>query len=121
MAFEIVGQDFSREASADLSASQFLIVNLDASSRLQLAGAGEYGWVLQNKPSALGNAGSIRLNGITKVVTGAAVAIDDLLTADAAGKAVTAAATDKVIGKALETSTALNEVVAMAIVSVGAA
>jgi len=81
----------SQPASADLSAHQYKLVNFDATPELQLAGATEVGYILQDKPSAAGENGTILLAGKGKVVIGAAVSAGDFLTSDAGGLAVLAA------------------------------
>jgi Uncharacterized conserved protein (DUF2190) len=100
MAREIEIFDRSRQASADLSASQYCAVLLNSSSQLALPSAGVdvYG-VLQDKPKAAGRAGSVRILGLTKMVVGAStVTAGDKVMVDSAGKAVTATSTNFVIG-----------------------
>jgi hypothetical protein len=112
MATETTGPDISEEASADLSSNQFYLVK-PTSSGLALTGAGEAGYALQNKPDAAGKAGTFRISGVSKVVTGAAVSIGDYLSSDASGKAVTATAGQDVAGQALEASAADGVVIKM--------
>jgi len=81
----------SKPASADLSADQYKFVNFDATPELQLAGAGEVGYILQDKPTAQGNNGTILLAGKGKVIIGEAISAGEFLTPDAAGLAVLAA------------------------------
>lgn len=96
--------DFSFNAGADLTGKQFFFVKLDASGDVVLAGNGERAiGVLQNDP-AQDEAASVRLEGISKVVSGAAVTLPNLIGSDAAGKAVPAASTDQTLGEALSTS-----------------
>lgn len=85
MAYEInIGYDITVAAAADLSAKQFFFVKADGN----LAGAGaEALGVLQNDPKS-GAAAAIRVMGVSKVVYGGTVAVGDLLSSDASGKAV---------------------------------
>jgi len=53
--------------------------------------------------------------GIATVVVGAAVNAGDKLTADSDGRAVAAAATNAIVGVALETATAANQTVKIAV------
>lgn len=113
MAFEIPGPPFSLKAAADLSTSQFLFVSLDSNGEAVVAGAGARTMgVLQNKPT-LGQGASIVDRGITKVVAGAAVAIDARVSSDAAGKAITSATTNSVEGRALTAAAAADEIISV--------
>lgn len=93
-------------AAVDLTGSQYLFVQLDGT----LAGAGEYGFVLVDAPAS-GSPGSVVVNGITKVVAGAAVAAGAAVSADANGKAVTAVSTDVINGRALTAAGNANELI----------
>ncbi len=92
--------DESFEASADLSANQYFLHNLDVSGQLELAGDGEYAYALQGQPEAADRVSAIRVLGITRVVAGAAIAVGALVQSNAAGKGITAAA-GTVVGRAL--------------------
>lgn len=97
------GEPLSIEASADLSASQWCGVTLDANGRLALpgAGAGIIG-ILTTKPAALGRAGTVRRGpGKQKAKYGGAVTAGDYLKVTAAGKFITAATGNQVVAKAL--------------------
>lgn len=114
MAFQHTEPLVSVEASADLSANQFLLHQINSSSQLALSGAAGSGYVLQNKPAAAGRAGNIQITGVTKVILGATVAAGAAVEANAAGKAITLAAGIKV-GR-LITGGVLNDVVSMIII-----
>lgn len=79
-------------ASGDLSAAQFKFVTVNSSS--QVAVAGTQGTVvvgvLQNKPSAAGQAAQVMSAGVTKVVAGATVAAGAVVESDSVGRAITA-------------------------------
>jgi hypothetical protein len=95
MAYEVnVGQDFSYfGASADLSANQFYFVVLNSSKQLAVAGANvSCLGVLQDTPAAAGRSGEVRCFGVTKVVAGGTIAVNDKIASDANGKAVKATA-----------------------------
>ncbi|SCM71512.1 hypothetical protein KL86PLE_100245 [uncultured Pleomorphomonas sp.] len=86
------GLDITRLAGADLSSSQYLFVKLDANAQVVVAGAGEDAiGVLQNKPAA-GQAATVRVGGLSKVVAGAAITAGARVASDASGKAKTAVA-----------------------------
>lgn len=94
MAYEVnVGQDFSFDASTDLSAKQFYFGVLNSSSEVAVAAANvSCVGVIQDGPSTAGRRCSIRCFGITKVVLGGSVTVNDKLASDASGKAVKATA-----------------------------
>jgi hypothetical protein len=103
MAYEQTLRTVALPASADLSASQFCFVAVNADGNLALPSAGgDADGILQDKPNALGVFGEVGILGVSKLVVGAAgVTAGDLLTTDTAGKAVTAASTNKILGRAL--------------------
>jgi poly-gamma-glutamate capsule biosynthesis protein CapA/YwtB (metallophosphatase superfamily) len=114
MATEIDLFSLSMEASADLSAAQFLCIGQAADAQAEVAGAGEkIIGVLQNKPAAEGRAATVRVHGTTKVVVGATLAIDDILMVDAAGKVIPATAGNFGVGIALETGANADEIITM--------
>jgi hypothetical protein len=120
MSYEIPGLCIPLPASGDLSAAQYLIVAMSATG-IALAGAGDYGvGILQDKPAALGRVGSVMTSGVSKCVAGAAVAVNVIVTADAAGKAVAAGTTaDEGIGIALEAAANADEIIAVLIMPFG--
>ena len=89
------------EAAADLSTKQYFGVVIDSSGQAALAGAGATNkiiGILQDKPDAVGRAGSVGIYGKSKAVLGGTVASGAKVTTDANGKFVTAAAGDFVCG-----------------------
>lgn len=108
MAYEIPGFSFTLVAAADLSASQFCFVNVDATGLAALPGAnGRAIGVLQNKP-ALGRVATVVCSGISKALVGVGdcTAGDDLeVTATGAVK-VAAGAGSRIVGVALATGVA---------------
>lgn len=122
MAWEQPGFSITLVAAADLSTTgQFLFVKLDSSSNVVLCAAvtDKPVGVLQNSPSNVGSTGQealVMVEGITKMVAGATIAIDDLLGTDGSGKAVPYVpgtdTTKYLVGRALEAASA-NEVFTM--------
>jgi len=104
MSFEIAGFTFTREAAGDLSGKQFLFMQIDTDGEIDIAAnQGEAcDGVLQNKPSAQGQAGSIMVNGVSKVVAGETIGDGILCTTGADGRCEIAASNDIVLGKTLE-------------------
>lgn len=108
-------RDFERTFAAenDLSAAQYLIVELGAGdNEVDVCDAqGEIAvGVLQNDPGA-GEAALVRFLGTTKVVAGAAITKGARVTTGAAGKAETAATGDYVLGRALEAAAADGDII----------
>lgn len=100
----------SLPANADLSASQYCGVTINASGNLVLPGAGApIVGILYTKPTALGRAGEVMPPGSGvlkgKVATGGCTAGDDLKV-DATGAFLTAVSTNLAVGKALATGAA---------------
>jgi hypothetical protein len=116
MAYEnnILTVSFPIGNAADLSADQYKIVKLDTGV-IALAGAGEAGvGVLQNKPAdggTGGRTGSVMTYGISRVLSGAAVAEGAYVTADANGKAVTATTGQNATGIALAAAGGANAII----------
>jgi hypothetical protein len=83
--------DLNFKAAADLRALQYTFVKLDANGNvIACAAAGEKSiGVLQNKPNT-GETAVVRPHGLSKLVASAAVAANDFVTTDAAGKGKTA-------------------------------
>jgi hypothetical protein len=114
MAFDISGVDITLEAGADLSAKQYFLVAIASDGQIDPAGDGaNVDGVLQNDPDDAGKAATVRISGVSKVVCGAAITKGDKVASDAAGKAVTAASSDRVIGRALQTTTADGQILAV--------
>src|SRR5579884_3674982 len=108
MAYEQTLSTIGVPASADLSASQFCFVAVNANGQLALpAAGGDADGILQDKPNAAGSAGEVGILGVSKLVVGAGgVTAGDLLASDVNGKAVTAAAGNKILCRALATGAA---------------
>lgn len=102
MAIEEQLRSISREASADLSALQYFLMTIDSSGQVAATadGAAADG-VLQDKPDAAGQAGTLGISGVTKVVAGAAVTAGDDIASDSTGRGILATTGDVIAGKAL--------------------
>lgn len=109
MAFEEIVQSITREASADLSASQYCFVTINGSGQIAVAAANSaltIG-VLQNKPDAAGKAATVAVHGVSKVKVGTGgVAQGAEIATGAGGTVVAAAAGENVVGFALEAGAA---------------
>lgn len=119
MAYELPILDFTLEAAADLSSSQYHLVVVNSSGKAALAGAGgNVAGAIQNEPAA-GEAVSIRSQGITKVVAGAAITAGALVEANASGRAITAT-TNPVFGIALQSASGNGAIISVLITHAGA-
>lgn len=98
-------------AGADLSAAQFRFVKDTASGLIRTAVAGEAAdGVLQNAPGN-GGAASVATHGRVVVIASAAIAKGANIATTTDGRAVTAAAGNIVLGKAVEAATAAGQVI----------
>lgn len=102
-------------ANADLSSSQYLFVkgvNSNGEARLATTGNGERAiGVLQNDPSSAGDAGTLGVLGISKVVASGVITAGDDVASDAAGKATVAATGDYVLGVAMESAAVDGDII----------
>lgn len=121
MAYEQRGMSVGQEvAAADLSAKQFYLVAM-SSTGWNVAGAGTYvDGALQNKPAS-GAVCDVMVDGISKVVAGAAIAKGARIASTAAGKAVTAVTNDYSFGVALQAALADGDIISVLIVHQGKA
>lgn len=92
-------------AGADLSTKQFLFVDMASDGQIDpVASAGGRGiGVLQDKPDAAGKAACVAVAGVSMVVAGGNVTVGHNVQSDNAGKAITAASGDYILGIALAT------------------
>jgi hypothetical protein len=118
MSMERALYDESYRAEQDLSAKQFLAMELSAEGQVDTADAAADTviGILQNKPKS-GEAAEVRLIGISKAVTdgnAAAIGVGDFLGTNNAGKLVKKS-TDKdwVIARALQASTADGTIISV--------
>lgn len=103
MAYDNKVQSISLPAAADLSAAQFKLVTVNASGQAALANTTALVvGVLQNKPTAAGQAATVAFAGVSKVLAAGNITAGARVTADANGNAIAATtAGDAVLGVAL--------------------
>lgn len=106
-------------AAADLSAKRYHLVRLSAADNVNQAsnpGGTDNLGVLQNKPES-GEAATVIMGGMAKVVAGSSMAVGALFTTSASGRAVTAAPASGVAayvyGQVLEAPTADGDIVSV--------
>lgn len=101
MSYDYAPTCITLEAGQDLSTKQFLFMVQDSTDG-QVDPAGSAGvasaGVLQNKPTAAGQAASIAVLGVTKVVAGGAINPGAKVKTSNAGKAVAADSTSFALG-----------------------
>lgn len=110
-------QCLTATAGADLSASQYLFVKAAAAKTVVVASAitDVTLGVLQNDPTS-GLPASVAYAGTTKVIAGAAIAVNARVAPTAAGKAQTAVATQYARGIALTAAAADGDVIEVALI-----
>jgi hypothetical protein len=110
-------QKLSIAASADLSASQFKLVEL-SSGKAAIANASTdiVIGVLLNKPTAVDMAAEIAIGGRSKCLAGAAVVTPGTqVMTDATGRAIAATATNRAFGTSLTAAAAAGDVFEVAV------
>lgn len=119
MAFEIRGQTITLPAGQDLSAGQYLLVQLAGDGKIDVVSGTtglEYIGVLQNNPDAVDIAATVQVDGISKMVCGATVTVGDIVVqgTTTAGRIETLAggADQNIVGRALQTG-AVGEIIAV--------
>jgi hypothetical protein len=106
-----VKESFS--AGADLTAHQYHVVRLSAAdtvSQANSAGQTTQLGILQNNPES-GLAATVALLGMSRVVAGSSMAVGDMFTTSASGRAVTVSSGGYVVGRVLEASTTDGDIV----------
>lgn len=98
MAYEIPGQMVTLEASTTLTQYTFVTVDANGKAGKPVDGGTVFG-VVQNKPTG-GQAASIMINGLTKILCSAStLSAGDLVSTTTAGRAVPWATTEYAIGR----------------------
>lgn len=112
MAYENTPEMITVPAAADLSTHQYKLMTLNSSGQAALGNATNLiVGVLQNKPTAAGQAATLCWAGVSKVVAAGVITAGARVTSDANGLAIAATtAGDAVIGVALATSAA-NDII----------
>lgn len=99
------------EAGQDLSAKQFFCVSIAADGQIDPSGDGALvDGILQNNPASAGEASTVAIAGISRVICGGSITRGDMLASDADGKAVVATTNEEIFGRAL-TAGANNQVI----------
>jgi len=100
-------------AAADLSGKQYHVMRLSAAettNQASLATDSAIAGVLQNKPES-GEAATVAYAGFSKVVAGAAVSANALITSNSSGRAVAVASGGMAIGRAMIAAGADGDVI----------
>lgn len=84
MAFHNRLEKVTHEAAADLSGSQFKIVELNTDGKIELGSLNNGYGILQNIPQS-GEAGAVAIRGASKFIAGAAVTIGDWISCKSGG------------------------------------
>lgn len=95
------------EAGGDLSAGQYLFVQLASDGQVDLVASagGDAIGVLLNDPDAAGKAAEVQILGVAKVKVGSGgLTAGHKVQSDASGQAITAASGDHVLGRAMHTA-----------------
>lgn len=88
--------DISLPVAADYSAAQYKVVDLNSSGQAVIVSAAGQACigVLQDDPTAAGQAGRVRIRGSSKVIAGGAITKGTWLTTDSSARVVTKTAND---------------------------
>lgn len=113
MGYEESLQSITLPAAADLSLYQYRFVKINSSGQAALCGDGEApDGILQNKPSAAGQAATVGISGVSKLVLSGVIAAGTEVASDANGKGTTATTGDVIGGKNIEAAAADGDIVA---------
>ncbi len=113
-AYEQNLQCHSIPANADLSTKQHLFVNVNSSGKLVVAGdGGQAIGVLQDKPNAADQQGTVGISGVSMVIAGGTVTAGGIVASDASGRAVDVVSGDMGLGKALTGTTVSGDLISV--------
>jgi hypothetical protein len=118
MAVSQLGPYITRPAAADFSTKQYVAVVVNSSNQFAIAGAGAGVAVLIDNVAA-GQAATAQHTGIARWVAGAAVAAGAYVSADASGRAVTAASGNFRTGLAMEPASGAGQVIQVLLIHGG--
>jgi hypothetical protein len=120
MAFEENLKTISLTAAADLSAKQYYFMKVDSNGKAAVCGDGEKAiGVLQNDPAS-GQAATVGVDGVTKVVASAAITKGTAVASSSAGKAAAPGTSDVIVGIALTSSGADGDIISVLLYPMGA-
>jgi len=102
----------SLPSSGDLSTKQYLFVDVNSSGQVVVVSStgGKAIGVLQNNPNAVGLGADVATLGISKVIASAAITAGAEVSSTNAGQAKTAATTEQILGRAMNTTTGAGEI-----------
>lgn len=119
MATDDLGKVISLPASGDLSAKQYYFTAL-SSGAAAVAGAGvDAIGILQNDADGATKTSSVATAGISKMVAGAAITIDDEIMVKSDGTGITATSTNYIVAYALEAAAAADDIISVLLRSSG--
>lgn len=97
-------------AAGDLSAAQYKFVAVNSSGAVAVIGTAGLSadGVLQNKPAAAGDVSTVTVFGVVKVLAGGVINPGAQVASSAAGKAIVAASTHRVLGRHVGTTAAAD-------------
>jgi len=111
-AYENAVTAISLPAESDLSASQYCFVTVNSNGRVALTNTGTASdGVLQNKPSAQGQAAAVGISGVSKVTAGAAINAGAFVAVGSSGRAVPVTSGAKVVGRALAAASGAGAII----------
>ena len=122
MAYQQAQTKITLKAGADLSAKQYFFVKIDTDGDVVLAGDGQNAiGILQNAPAS-GEAASVAISGVSKIVIGTTGTLDSgsVISSDADGKANVGASSDFALAILIEDTSANDDVVSCLIHKTGA-
>lgn len=121
MAYDLNTQNISLIAGADLSAKQYYVVKIHTDGTAVLCGAGEKAaGSLQNKPTSAQFA-SVQVGGIAKFSAGAGITAGADVASNLNAQVITATTGKAVVGIALVTAGAANDIIPVLITQSGLA
>jgi hypothetical protein len=114
MAYKENVKNISVAAAADLSANQYKFGLIGATGvALNTTSGGPVDGVIQEGVAVAGEAETLGVSGVSKVVAGAAITAGAPVMSNATGLAITATATNLVVGKAITAATASGNVISV--------
>ena len=101
------------QAGGNYSANQyhFVVTASDGQIDPVAAAGGAADGILYDKPDAAGKAASVVIFGVARVKAGVAIAVGQEVASDASGKAKASATGNRVLGRALEASSADGDII----------
>lgn len=122
MSYEIPGFTRSYNSAGDLSSTGFLkFVKLSGATIVAVAAATDDAvGVLQNKPAAAGDAGTVMVSGVTRVFSGIALAAGVAVYLDATGRATSVLSAGNCVGVTESACSAADKLVSVLLKPLGA-